>query len=89
MVRYLGERAGREGLANLVAVPWITLLILLSNLVVFIITDRMNAALVAECADELERAGLPAIAVTRRLASERARALAFAPLADRLADSAN
>ncbi|HEX4935648.1 MAG TPA: hypothetical protein VFV33_20850, partial [Gemmatimonadaceae bacterium] len=44
-----------------------------------------GAWLVAECADELEQAGLPAIAVTRRLASERAQALAFAPLAERLA----
>ena len=48
-----------------------------------------GAWLVAECADELERAGLPAIAVTRRLASERARALAFGPLAERLAESTN
>jgi len=46
-----------------------------------------GAWLVAECANGLEQAGLPAIAVTRRLASERAQALAFGPLLDRLADT--
>lgn len=34
--------------------PWITLLILLSNLVVFIITDRMNAALVADFGEKAQ-----------------------------------
>ena len=43
-----------------------------------------GAWLVAECADDLERTGLPAIAVTRRLARERAVALSFAPLVERL-----
>jgi hypothetical protein len=44
--------------------------------------------LVAECADGLERTGFPAIAVTRRLARERAESLAFAPLVARLAVAA-
>jgi len=44
-----------------------------------------GAWLVAECSDGLERAGLPAIAVTRRLALERAQALDFGALEARLA----
>ena len=47
-----------------------------------------GAWLVAECADGLERSGFPAIATTRRLARERAEALAFAPLVMRLDDGA-
>lgn len=47
-----------------------------------------GAWLVAECAGALERAGLPAIAVTRRVAAERARTLAFVPLAERLEEPA-
>lgn len=47
-----------------------------------------GAWLVAECADELERTGFPAIAVTRRLARERAASLAFVPLVARLGGAA-
>ncbi|MEP7381187.1 MAG: HD domain-containing phosphohydrolase [Gemmatimonadota bacterium] len=43
-----------------------------------------GAWLVAECADGLERIGFPAIAVTRRIARERAQAHAFLPLLARL-----
>ncbi|MEO6443696.1 MAG: AAA family ATPase, partial [Gemmatimonadaceae bacterium] len=42
------------------------------------------AWLVAECGEELERAGLPAIGETRRLAAQRAAVLHFAPLIPRL-----
>ena len=48
-----------------------------------------GAWLVAECASALERAGLPAIAVTRRAAAERARTFAFTPLAERLEEPAS
>lgn len=48
-----------------------------------------GAWLVAECAGVLERAGLPAIDATRRFAAERARTLAFVPLAERLEEPAS
>ncbi len=43
-----------------------------------------GAWIVAECADGLEARGFPAVAVTRRIARDRARALSFAPLVSRL-----
>lgn len=48
-----------------------------------------GAWLVAECAAPLQRAGLPAIDATRRVAAERARTLTFAPLAERLEEPAS
>ena len=49
-----------------------------------VVDPYAGAWMVAECADTLERRGFPAIAVTRRIARERAQAHAFAPLLARL-----